>query len=119
MVERADLDLWRPGDGPPGGETIGAFQARVNRTLSGIVAAHADQTVVCFTHAGVIDGALRWAFGLGEDDPWQTEAFAPSASLTELEVWPHGIRAGGASHHVTVRRVGDHRHLTGLEVTEI
>lgn len=62
VAARADLDLWRPGDGPPGGETIGAFQGRVNHTLAAVVAEHPDRTVLCFTHAGVADGALRWAF---------------------------------------------------------
>ncbi len=118
VAERADLDLWRPEHGPRGGETIGAFQERVGETVERIVAAH-PAAVLCFTHAGVIDASLRWAFGLGSEDPWQTEAFAPNASVTELEVWLRGIRPAGAPRHVTVRRVGDVSHLQGLEVTEI
>jgi probable phosphoglycerate mutase len=119
VADRTDLTLWRPEDGFEGGESLGAFHARVSERLTALVAANLGCRVVAFTHAGVIDAALRWAYGLSADDDWVTEASLPNASLTEIEHWPVGRRSGGAPWFTLVHRIGDVSHLAPEQVTDI
>jgi broad specificity phosphatase PhoE len=119
VAERTDVTLWRPEHGFEGGESLGAFHARVSETLTALVAANLGCRVVAFTHAGVIDAALRWAYGLSADDDWVTEASLPNASLTEIEHWPAGRRPGGSPWFTLVHRIGDVSHLAPDQVTDI
>jgi len=108
--ERADLQLWRPGDGFPGGETLGAFEVRVREVLEELGNGEAA-SVLLFTHSGVILAALRWTWNLPVEAPWQTEAEAGNASLTELVHWPNGQHAQGAPRMTVIHRLADASHL--------
>jgi broad specificity phosphatase PhoE len=119
VAQRTDLTLWRPEHGFEGGESLGAFHARVSETLTALMVANLGRRVVAFTHAGVIDAALRWAYGLSAGDDWVTEASLPNASLTEIEHWPEGRRPGGSPWFTLVHRIGDVSHLAPDQVTDI
>ena len=80
---------------------------------------YGDQRVLAFTHSGVLDAALRWAYGLGPDEDWLTEAAVRNASITELEVWRDGRHPRGAPRHTVIHRVGDVGHLPPALVTEM
>jgi probable phosphoglycerate mutase len=112
MVERReDLALWRPDDGFADGETLAGFQARVGATMDELTRAHDGAGVVAVTHAGFLDAALRWAYGIGPAEAWVTEAAFRNASITELEVWTTGRHPRGAPRHTVIHRVGDASHL--------
>ena len=112
IEERADLALWRASDGFSGGETIGSFQLRVNETMEKLVAAYEGRRVIACTHAGFVDAAIRWAYGIGPDDDWITEAEIPNGSITEFEHWLRGRIPDGAPRHTLIRRIGDVVHLS-------
>lgn len=117
--QSSGLALWRPDHrGMPDGETLAAFSGRVASACEDIVLRHARSSIAVFTHSGVIDAALRWAVGLPPDSPWQHDFDLATASITEIEVWPHGRVINGAPRHCVVRRVGDVRHL-GYLVSDI
>jgi broad specificity phosphatase PhoE len=116
---REDLTLWRAADGFAGGETLAGFQARVAHVLELLLDRYGDQRVLAFTHSGVLDAALRWAYGLGVDEDWLTEAAVRNASITELEVWRDGRHPRGAPRHTVIQRVGDVGHLPSALVTEM
>jgi probable phosphoglycerate mutase len=117
--ERQDLTLWKAHDGFAGGETLAGFQARVARTLEALLHRYGDQRVLVCTHSGVLDAALRWAYGLGPDEDWLTEAAVRNASITELEVWRDGRHPRGAPRHTIIHRVGDVAYLPTELVTEM
>ncbi len=117
-AERADLQLWRSGDGFPGGETLGAFELRVRAALDELGSGDAASVLV-FTHSGVILAALRWAWDLPIEAPWQTEAEGGNASLTELVHWPNGQHAQGAPRMTVIHRLADTSHLTAELRTDI
>lgn len=116
LEQRPDLQIWRAEQGPPGGETLGAFSARIGRLCEEIVARHAGGRVLLVAHAGTIDAALRWAVGLPAASPWQHEFDLTNASLTEVSCWPEGRVAGGAPRYAVISRVADVSHL-GSELT--
>ncbi len=115
VQQRPDLVLWRPDHrGVPDGETLAAFSERVASVCTDIVLRHAHTSVAIFTHSGVIDAALRWAVGLPPDSLWQHDFDLAPASVTEIEVWPHGRVTNGAPSYCAIGRVGDVRHLGRL-----
>jgi broad specificity phosphatase PhoE len=106
---RPDLVFWRPEHrAHPGAESLGDFQSRVTAMLTAMTL-HAlpDDVYVLVTHAGVIDAALRWAFGLTSTNAWFIEADVPHGSVTELEHWPRGRHEEGAPRYSVLRRLGD------------
>ena len=107
----AHLALWRAGDRAIGGESLEEFQARVGAVLDELASGQHGDTIALFTHAGVIDAALRWAYRLPVEADWMTEAEVWNASITEIEHWPRGKQAGGAPFHSVIYRVGDVSHL--------
>ena len=115
---RTDLTIWRPDHGFPGGETLRAFKTRVAGTLEALVRDNPGRRVVAVTHAGVLDAAIRWGYGLSPEDDWLAEASLPNASVTELEHWRHGRSPGGAPRFTLVHRVGDVSHLAAGHVTD-
>lgn len=120
LVERReDLMRWRADDGFAGGETLAGFQARVGETMESLTAAHAAGRVVASTHAGVLDAALRWAYGIGPTEDWVAEAVVRNASISELEVWREGRHGRGAPRHTVIHRVGDVAYLPPGLVTDI
>ncbi len=118
VEERTDLALWRASHGVPGGETLGEFHHRVAQTLDDVVMAYPEASVLLVTHAGVIDAAVRWAYGLPSDADWVTEAELPNASITEIERWPLGRREHGAPVFSLIRRLGDVGHLSTEMITD-
>ncbi len=115
--QREDLVLWRPADRVAGGESMAEFQTRVDAALADLTGSGAAR-VIAFVHSGVIDAALRWAFGATPDTPWTTEAEVPHASITELWHWPSGRHPRGAPRHTLLVRLGDVAHLPAELVTD-
>lgn len=88
----------------PGGETIGAFHARVRTSLDALTRKHAGQTVVVACHGGVVDAMLRQT--LGTPLTGKFEIRTKNCSLTEfLEI---------RSDHWALLRYNDFAHLRGL-----
>ncbi len=115
IQKRPDLVLWRPDHrAAPGGETLAAFSERVAAACTDIVLRHPRASVAIFTHAGVIDAALRWAVGLPPDSAWRHDFDLATGSVTEIEVWPHGHVENGAPRYSAIGRVGDVRRLGRL-----
>jgi broad specificity phosphatase PhoE len=108
---REDLLLWRPEHRLGGGESLLEFGRRVEAALTALLAAPPPGRVVAVVHSGVVDAALRWAWGVPVDAAWVAEAEAPLASVTELRHWPSGRFPGGAPRHTVVVRLGDTAHL--------
>lgn len=119
VLERADLTLWHAAHGFPGGETLGAFQARVTETMKALAIEYQDAAVVAVTHSGFIDAALRWAYDVSPESDWVTEAATKNTSVTEIEHWPSGRHASGAPRFSLVHRVGDVSDLGPELMTEI
>jgi broad specificity phosphatase PhoE len=119
VAERLDLMLWRPEHGFPGGETLRGFQARCAAALERLGREHVGRRVVAVTHSGVLDAAIRWAYGATPESDWTTESTVPNASVTELLHWPDGRFAGGAPRFTHLHRVGDVSHLPEELRTEI
>jgi broad specificity phosphatase PhoE len=119
VAERLDLQLWRPHHGFPGGETLGAFQMRVTTLLEELAGAHVGRRVVAATHSGVLDAAVRWAYGATLETPWTTESTLPNASITEILHWPDGRFEDGAPRFTHLHRLGDVSHLPPELVSEI
>jgi probable phosphoglycerate mutase len=116
---REDLTLWRAEDGFAGGETLAGFQGRVADVLEGILRRHACTRIFVFTHSGVLDAALRWAYGIGPEGDWLTEAAVRNASITELEVWREGRHPRGAPRHTVIHRIGDVAYLPRELITDM
>jgi broad specificity phosphatase PhoE len=109
--QRPDLQVWRSEHGPPGGETLGEFTARVASFCEDVVRRHAGGTLLVVAHAGTIDAALRWTVGLPAESPWQHEFELRNASITEVHCWPDGRVPGGAPRYATILRACDDAHL--------
>ncbi|MSP22305.1 MAG: histidine phosphatase family protein [Dehalococcoidia bacterium] len=104
---RPDLAIWHP-EHRGTRESLADFQTRVTAFITAVtLRANAGDTVVMVTHAGVIDAALRWAWGLTSRNVWLAEVRAPHASVTEIEHWPRGRHAEGAPRYSVVKRIGD------------
>jgi probable phosphoglycerate mutase len=114
IAARPDLLIWRPDHRGGDGETLRAFCQRVAKCCEEIVERHAEHRIVIVSHAGTMDAAFRWALGMGPDTPWQHELEVLHASITEVEVWPHGRAAGGAPRYAVIHRVNDTAHLGAL-----
>lgn len=100
-----------------GEESRAEFQVRVDGALRRLVERDATGRLVLSVHSGVIDAALRWAFGVPPDAPWVTEADVPHASVTELRHWPSGRDPHGVRPLTVIVRVGDTAHLADALVT--
>ena len=93
---------------------MGQFSTRIAAFCEDIVNHHPGESVIFFTHAGTIDGVLRWALGLPASSPWQHEFELPNGSITKLVFWPRGRIEGGSPRYAVLERVGDARHLNGF-----
>jgi probable phosphoglycerate mutase len=114
--EDQTLPIWRADHrGTPHGETIRDFSLRVADFLEEISEQHLDTTLAAFAHSGTIDAVARWAVGLAAESHWQHDLPLSPASITELEIWPHGRVPGGAPRYVAFHRVGDTAHLGSVE----
>ncbi|MEM7016851.1 MAG: histidine phosphatase family protein [Pseudomonadota bacterium] len=110
-----DVVIWQPTHrGSPDSETLDEFSARVVQFMLMLCEHHNEETVAVYTHAGVIDAAARWAFGLPTDSIWQHDLPIANASITELKIWPQGRVKAGAPLYVEFVQVGNTDHLGGL-----
>ncbi len=110
---RPDLAVWHP-EHRGRTESLADFQTRVTALMTSLVlhAAEGD-TIAIVTHAGVIDAALRWAWGLTSRNPWMAEVEVPHASVTEVWHWPRGRHPEGAPRYSILRRLGDATAIPG------
>jgi broad specificity phosphatase PhoE len=119
IQQRLDLKVWRPEhQGVENGETLGEFSARVATFCNEVVERHSREDITVFAHSGTIDAAIRWALGFSSDSLWQHEFPLATASITEIQFWPHGRIRGGAPRYSVMQRIGDVTHLDGI-VSEI
>ena len=110
---RPDLAIWQPEHRGPR-ESLADFQTRVTALLTALALRAAPRdTLVLVTHAGVIDAALRWAWGLTSRNVWLAEVRAPHASVTEIVHWPRGRDSAGAPRYSVIQRIGDASALPG------
>ena len=110
--EDQTLPIWRPEHrGSPSSETLHAFSLRVASFLDEVPERHLGETVAVYSHAGTIDAAARWAFGMPPDSSWHHDLPLHPASITELEIWPRGRVPGGAPCYTAFHRIGDATHL--------
>lgn len=114
LANRSDLLIWRPGDEGSDGETLCSFCRRVGDFCNEIAERHAGQRVAVVSHAGTIDAAIRWAFGIEPESPWQHEVEVQHGSITEVEFWPRGRIDGGAPRYTVMRRLNHTVHLGEL-----
>lgn len=80
------LEAWRGSwtVAPPNGESLEAFDARVNLARKQIVEKHAGKTVVVAAHVLPIRGFLRWAFESGPSAYWRPQVAPCSISIIRL-----------------------------------
>ena len=94
----ADWTRWQARDptwGPPQGESLGSFNARVCAWLDRIAAAVESQVateplrVIAVTHGGVLDMAFRYAAGLTLDAPRRHQTLNAARNVLRFErgVW--------------------------------
>jgi broad specificity phosphatase PhoE len=115
IQQRLDLIVWCPEHrGVENGETLGEFSARVAAFCNEVVERHPREDIAVFAHSGTIDATIRWALGFSSDSLWQHEFALATASITEIEFWPHGRIRGGAPRYSAIQRIGDVAHLGGL-----
>jgi probable phosphoglycerate mutase len=84
------------------GESLRDFSARSIAVVSKIVNQHEDQSVLVFTHGGVLDKLYRFVTGLPLSA--QRDFGIPNAGLNRIEVTPAGWR---------IRSWADVAHLDG------
>jgi probable phosphoglycerate mutase len=106
----AQAARWRrrdPDFGAEGGERLADFYARSVACAERIAAAHAGQTIVLFTHGGVLDCLYRAASRIALDAPrsWQIG----NASINRLLYTPQGFVLIGWA---------DDQHLDGAALDE-
>ena len=114
IADRTDLLIWRPSDTGEDGERLCSFCQRVAAFCDEVVQRHSKQRIAVVSHAGIIDAAIRWAFDIRPEAPWQHELDVKHASITEVEFWPRGRIAGGSPRYAVLRRVNDTVHLGRL-----
>jgi broad specificity phosphatase PhoE len=107
------------GSGFAAGETPSDFQARVAKTMERLTALRPGARVIACTHSDVVDGALRWAYGLDPYDAWTAKAVVRNASITELEVRSGEERNRGEPEHTVIHRVGDVAYLPAELLSDI
>ena len=99
MIEEAPYDdIWHPEDSAWDGETIGAFWQRTGEAAEAIWQAGGQPLVV--SHAGTIQGLLRWTMAIPPDAPDSFALFVRNASLSEVVVRidRHGRRRAELHH---------------------
>lgn len=72
------------------GESLRAFYARAVGCIAGIAARHAGESVLVFTHGGVLEMARRHALGSGLASPRDFEI--PNAAINWFDAGPQGWR---------------------------
>lgn len=81
---RADVSV-----APAAGESLATLGQRVRSALDDLVAeADRGSTVAIVTHVSPIKAAVAWALGVGDEIAWRL--FVAPASITRIDVTPHG-----------------------------
>jgi len=96
MLENAPYDdIWHPEDSAWDGETIGEFWTRTGLAAEAIWEVGGRPLVV--SHAGTIQGLLRWSMSIPPATPDSFSLFVRNASLTEvvMRIDRHGRRRAG------------------------
>ena len=114
IADRKDLLIWRPHDMGEDGVTLFAFSRRIGNFCDEIATRHSGERIAVVSHAGTLDAAVRWALGIGPDNPWQHELEVHHASITEIEFWPRGRVAGGSPRYAVLRRLNHTAYLGAL-----
>ncbi len=102
---------WRahdPSYGPPGGETLEIFHARVVTAVKRLAGQHLGQRIAIVTHGGVLDCLYRAASGMPMSGP-RTQLLL-NAAINRLEFQDDRLRVLGW---------GDVAHLEGLALDEV
>lgn len=81
------FELWRGSweTSPPNGESLEAFDRRIQRGINDILANHGGETVVAVSHVMPIRGFVRFAMDAGVAAYWRPQ-IAP-CSITVLRLW--------------------------------
>ena len=93
--------------GPPKGENLPQFAARIQEMLTDIIAMHPDETVLLVAHGGTLMVLLCLLLSHPIENYWQFRL--AKASLSEVEVYPEGaiiIRLNEACHLESLARSG-------------
>jgi probable phosphoglycerate mutase len=105
-------DGWDPNTAAaPGGESWYGFGERVARTLRRYAEDHAEKTIVCVVHGGIVEHAVS-AF-LGLDAAQNRMSHLLNTSITELRFEVNQFRAGPPRWVLT--RFNDAAHVVDLE----
>lgn len=91
----------------PDGESARQFHTRIIGALSQVAKAHVGQTVLVFTHGGVLDMVWRTARGLGLNGPRQSEI--PNAGFNRIR-----IADPSRPDDIEIVEWADTRHLADL-----
>lgn len=96
----------------PGGESWGQFVLRVGATLNRIAREHAGETVVAFTHGGVIDASFLLFLGMHALTPPGAAFHTCNTSITH---WERLAAGGNAPAPWRLLRYNDDLHARGSE----
>ncbi len=88
----------------PGGETVGAFHARVATALASVIETHRGASIVVACHGGVIDAAFRQLLRTASTGAF--ELHTSNTSITEF--------TSARSGEWRLKRYNDVAHLHGL-----
>ena len=86
-----------------GGEPLRSFRQRVTRAISRIHRLHEAESVIVFSHGGVICAYLTSLLGLKLDDLWRFKILNGSVSVI---IWPNGSPR--------IELLNDTSHLDGI-----
>ncbi|MBF6590839.1 MAG: histidine phosphatase family protein [Ktedonobacterales bacterium] len=96
----------------PGGESWATFTLRVGEMLDRVARVYAGQTVVLFTHGGVIDTSFLVFFGMATLVMPQVRFFTYNTSITH---WQRGEKEGVARWRLVRYNDDLHVHDIGAE----
>lgn len=118
--EQVDLWFHRPSRVRiEGGETMRAFRIRIMREMDRLQAAHRDETMVVFSHGGVICTYLTGLLKMKLDDMWRFKI--RNGSITKI-IFPIGkprIELLGDIHHLDgAVRPTDQSHIPGFTLAD-
>lgn len=95
----------------PGGESWGAFQARVSGALERLVLQHQGQNIVVVAHGGVIEVSFFHFLGLGPQTRSYASFYVRNTAITH---WRHAQSFNNRwEWHMVTHN--DYRHLVGLD----
>jgi broad specificity phosphatase PhoE len=100
---------------PPGGETLSAFAARIERALKTWYERYPAGSVLWVTHGGLIGVLLCQLLGMGLDRRWQFRR--DNAAINELEIgadWAVVTRLNDTEHLQDIKHSGEQERMQVL-----